>query len=72
MILICSLMFLKSSLQTDVDMRTKWQLIQLEVLMFTDLKDALKRSHSTMVADTAGLLSLIAMFVMGMNLTNLF
>ena len=40
--------------------------------MFTDLKDALKRSHSTMVADTAGLLSLIAMFVMGMNLTNLF
>lgn len=40
--------------------------------MFADLKDALKRSQSTLVADTAGLLSLIAMFVMGMNLTNLF
>jgi len=40
--------------------------------MFTDIKDALKRSHSTLVADAAGLLSLIAMFVVGMNLTTLF
>jgi len=39
--------------------------------MFADIKETLKRSHSTLAADAAGLLSLIAMFVVAMNLTNL-
>lgn len=39
--------------------------------MFAELKDVLTRSHRTIAADAAGLLSLVAMFILALNLTNL-
>lgn len=39
--------------------------------MMIELKAAVKRSSGTMLQDAAGLLSLIAMLLVGLNLTDL-
>lgn len=39
--------------------------------MLNELKEVLARSQPTLLQDAAGLVSLIAMFVVGMNLTDL-
>ena len=39
--------------------------------MLTDLKETFARCQPTLLQDAAGLLSLIAMFIVGMNLTDL-
>ncbi|MFO1173829.1 MAG: hypothetical protein U1E48_01285 [Paracoccaceae bacterium] len=39
--------------------------------MIAELKDALFRSQPTLAADAVGVLSLVAMFILALSLTNL-
>ena len=66
-------MFLKSSLQTVNSLRTKRQQVTVHKgsAMLTDLKAAVARSSDTFLQAAVGLVSLIAMLVIGLNLPDL-
>lgn len=64
-------MFLKSSLQTQVNMRTKWQqVINLngEDAMIKDLKSVVARSQATLLEDMLGAVALLVILVGGLSL----
>lgn len=64
-------MFLKSSLQTQANMRTKWQqVINLngEDAMIKDLKSVVARSQATLLEDMLGAVALLVILVGGLSL----
>jgi hypothetical protein len=61
-------MFLKSSLQRVVNMRTKKQPEARRLLMFTELKSALSRTAPTLLANAAGVVALVTLLVVGLSL----
>jgi hypothetical protein len=64
-------MFLKSSLQAEVNMRTKWQqVINLngEDAMIKDLKSVVARSQATLLEDMLGAVALLVILVGGLSL----
>lgn len=66
-------MFLISSLHIVIDMRTKTQhQANLKgIIMMTEIKSALVHAKGTLLQDAAGLMSLVAMLVIGLNLPDL-
>jgi hypothetical protein len=64
-------MFLKSSLQVAIYMRTKWQqVINLngEDAMIKDLKSVVARSQATLLEDMLGAVALLVILVGGLSL----
>jgi hypothetical protein len=66
-------MFLKSSLQVNRNMRTKWQqnVLLQENEMAREIRTMFDRSRETILADALGVVALIVILVGGLSLPSM-
>ncbi len=71
---VCSQMFLKSSLQVNLDVRTNRQQLEQnteEQAMLNDIKTVYSRSGATILQDATGAAAIVVMLAVGLYLPGL-